>query len=260
MFNIVCALSAIVALVIQTPPTFPLTSDSRLLIILIVTGIWVGLLPSLAGKLEREKNKPRFEVNIVKGYPVTALHIIRVELSPHNIKEAEARFCFVSVRNVGIETAEGVIPHLWLRGLAQGFFHLIMIPLGSLESILVKWRQSEEEFNASSEHGFALALIWDEVARKETMSLYGGGIGQGFLLFFTVKGSNILYFPSEAPLRLEMPCKLVAGLFFEVKDLPKYLAKMYEVDASSWDSFQVQEIPGKDVQKLEPNLHIGYLP
>jgi hypothetical protein len=198
-------------------------------------------------------------VGIVKDYPASALHLIRVELSRHKFKEAEARFCFVSIRNVGIETAEEVIPHLWLPGRAGGFFHIVVIPIGSLESILVKWGQSEQELNASKEHGFALALIWDKVIRKESMALYSGGISRTFLLFFTVNGSNILYFPSEAPFRLEMPCKIVAGLFLEAKDLPKYLAKMYEVDAHSWGSFQVREIRDKDIPKLEPKLHIGFL-
>jgi hypothetical protein len=106
--------------------------------------------------------------------------------------------------------------------------------------LTVEWTRTIPEFE-HDENSFATAIIHDENTHK-SVSLYGRGLGCGFVLFFTFKDSPVVYFPSTAHDAIVMPCKFHLILYFQAKDLPLHRSKIYLVEADSWNRFRVSEI------------------
>ena len=201
---------------------------------------------------DREGGKPRLVVGVPAQLPYERITEVHVSVGDSLVKE-QVRFHFVAVKNLGEKTAEDVVPYVrvyrrWLYGQwasgATGLSRLSIIAPTGKSWIPVKWsgRQlTPNDFNLNRDN-FATAIVCDRLmSTLESVSLYGQGVSLAFALFFTVKGGG-LYLPTATFEAFPLPCKFQIMLHFQPKDLPEVRAALYEVNAASWDSFQVTRI------------------
>jgi len=191
---------------------------------------------------EQETRKPRLVVGPVPRLPYEKVTQIRVRLSPERSVTEDACFFFLLVKNVGEKTAEDVVPLLAVPQLWTSLVKLVIVQPTGDPWMQVDWSGTTDEFEHQPDR-FARAVIYDKNTLRDPVSLYGEGLACGFALFFTVKGSPGLYFPSEVHHGILMPCKFQAILYFQAKDLPLFRkVAAYEVEASDWRSIKVTEI------------------
>jgi hypothetical protein len=201
---------------------------------------------------DKEEGKARLVVGVPAQLPYEKIMEAHVSVGDSIVKQ-QVRFHFVAVKNLGEKTAEDVVPYVrvhrrWLYGQwapgATGLSRLAIIAPTGKPWIPVKWsgRQlTPNEFNLNRDN-FATAIICDRLmSTLEPVSLYGQGVSLAFALFFTVKGGG-LYLPTTTFEAFPLPCKFQIMLHFQPKDLPEVRAALYEVNAASWDSFQVTRI------------------
>ncbi len=169
---------------------------------------------------------------------------IRVRLDAGGSEEwKEAMFHFVSVRNTSAKIAEQLMPVIGIRERTADTKLPVSIIQPTGNSITVAWKGAADEFNALGPEGFAIALMQDGSVRRDSFSLYGKGLPQEFALLFTVKGATKIYIPSENISAVEMPTSFQIRLFFQGKNLPLTLLQVFEVDAKSWDSVSLKQLP-----------------
>jgi len=201
---------------------------------------------------DREGGKLTLVVGAPAQLPHEKIMEVHVRVGDSLIKE-QVRFFFVAVKNLGEKTAEDVVPYVrvyrrwlygqWERG-STGLSRLAIIAPTGKPWIPVKWSGKQltlNEFNLNRDN-FATAIVCDELmSTLGPVSLYGRGVSLAFALFFTVKGGG-LYLPTTTFEAFPFPCKFQIMLYFQPKDLPEVRAAVYEVNAVSWDSFQVTKI------------------
>jgi hypothetical protein len=201
---------------------------------------------------DREGGKPKLVVGVPAQLPYERITEVHVNVDGSLVKE-QVRFRFVAVKNLGEKTAEDVIPYLrvhrrWLNGQwvpgSTGLSRLVIIAPTGKPWLPVKWsgkRLTTDDFNLDR-NNFATAILCDGLmSTLEPVSLYAQGVPLAFALFFTVKDGG-LYLPTTTFEAFPLPCKFQIMLHFQPKDLPEVRAALYEVNAASWDSFQVTRI------------------
>lgn len=194
---------------------------------------------------KEQRSKPKLIVEPVNLRPEEQPLAIRVVFDSKTWKEREARFFFVSVRNIGRKTAENTEPVIHLPKVRTGLIgQFVLIGPSGAPFIPVEWGDPVEDFETNSNR-YARALIVPKSERITSVSLNPQGMAKAFMLFFTVKESNVLYFPVRAPITLPIPARFYLVLLFQAKDMPLQAGKTYEVDVATWDHFQVKEVPVK---------------
>jgi hypothetical protein len=97
VFNAACILLVLGALTIPTSQ-LPLSVDSRLLIVLIVTSVWAGLLPFLIERYESAKNRPELNVSLIETTEDTPETEYRIQLlDVVNLGKQPVYDCYASV-------------------------------------------------------------------------------------------------------------------------------------------------------------------
>jgi hypothetical protein len=219
-----------------------LTQLAAALILMALGVLYWGFRPEI-DRAVRERRGPKFDVQVLIELPHEQMREIRVRLGPEQFRTREARFALFMVKNLSDRTAEEVVPLIAVRELWTKLRSLVWIlPTGN-PLLTVGWQNTIAEFE-HDENSFATAIIHDENTPK-SVSLYGKGLGCGFVLFFTLKDSPVVYFPSTGHEAMVMPCKFHLILYFQAKDLPLQCMKTYSVEADSWCCFRVSEIAKK---------------
>ncbi len=199
----------------------------------------------LFDRWEKEKRKPRFLVSPVQQHSID----LKAGLGPHRYESQRAQLFAVVINNTGETTAEEVMPFLRVPEVSKDF----VIPAERISAIddlsaVAGWRGIVEEFEEGHDRLGTALIQAEELAESEKqkerqgISLYGGGVGEGFVVFFTVKGSSNLYFASKKKISLDMPRKFYLELWLQAKDLPFRRYGAYEVDAESWDNCMIRKL------------------
>jgi hypothetical protein len=167
-------------------------------------------------------------------------------LKDGTVRKHEARFCYVTVRNIGKRSAEDVwITHNLLR-------QMIFIPLHRKPTFRVYCDYGSEEFDGEVktfgvEETFAVALLNDDRCHlKCETTIRPGPVGETFLLFFTLKNFRLLTVPGTSRLypnyNTGFPCKLVLNVCLQAKGMTDFYATPFEVRANAWDDFNVKKL------------------
>jgi len=228
-----------------------LTQLAAALILVALGVLYWGFRPEI-NRAARERGGLRFDVAALIERPGEQMRQIRVRLGPEQFTIREARFALLRVKNLADRTAEDVVPLVGVPDLWGELKSLVWIlPTGS-PWINVEWTDTIPEFEHGG-NGFASAVIHDKNT-PQSVSLHGKGVGFGSVLFFTLKDSPALYFPTTAHHAVLMPCRFHMILYFQAKDLPLHRAKTYVVEADSWRRFRVSEIIEKERSDLRAML------
>jgi len=122
---------------------------------------------------------------------------------------------------------------------------LVMVQPRGTPWLNFSWSGTRAEF-AQNEHPLAAALIYDdENTKEESVALNPKGSGRAFILFFTIRGENRVFFPSKTKMTFGIPSRFEFALLFEMKDWGIYQSKRYLVEVQTWDSFRVSRIEPK---------------
>ena len=170
---------------------------------------------------------------------------VRVSLD-HSESEQwrEAVFFLISVQNTGSKMADRLMPVVGIgKSSSETKIPVSIIHPTGNSLITATWKGSVEEFQALGADGLATALVQDGSLKRDSFSLYANGLPREFALLFTIKGSTKIYIPSENISAQEMPTSFQIRLFFQAKNLPLTLLQVFEVDAKSWDSVSLKQIP-----------------
>lgn len=201
-----------------------------------------GGLHFFSERWENERAKAKFEVSLYEA-PQTPAELL-FYLRDGQVKQA-ACFFEISVRNVGVRTAEKVVPIVMIPKLLTLGVSLIFVSRPPSERTTIKGPWSVKDFKGDN---VASAII-DNVAIKQ-VDLYGGGVGQRFALFFTLSDSDKVYFPCESKTSLRLPARFYLTLSFQAKDMPLCHSSVYEVDAKAWNDVSITEASYDPLQLL----------
>jgi hypothetical protein len=153
-------------------------------------------------------------------------------------------FKCLAITNSGRDTAEDVTPFVKLT-LRREFFdnplRLHMIEPPSKPWFTVKWPDVLGEFDRTDANRFATALVHTEDHAK-SVTIYGKDRPQPFILFFSLKGSDGLYFPTDRSIGVETPQEFYLIICLRAKHLPFKEVKAYYVNAKSWDDVSMEEV------------------
>lgn len=207
-------------------------------------------IPFFIERWEKEHNKPHFYV----VHPMEPTGIVEVQVRVNNrIDKRRARFYIISIGNDGIDTAEKVTPiveiSLWQRGDV-----IAMTAPAERPNLRIDWPRDPEEFEGDT-HAFATALVFDALKRRGEvgdLSLYGGGAGFTFTLFFTIEGDDAIYFQTATyrAVRIQGETSFGISLFIQAKDMMITPVMTFKVKARAWNDFDVKE--GALVPALNP--------
>lgn len=192
---------------------------------------------------ENERDKAKFEVTSLEAPPNPAelfFHLIDGQV------KRTAYFFEVSVCNVGVRTAEKVVPIVLIPDKLASGVGLFFLSRPPQQQTTIRANWFEKDFTVDN---IASAMI-DIVAIKQ-LDLYGGGVGQQFALFFTLNDSDKIYFPCQTKMSLRLPQKFALLLSFQGKDMPIHHSKIYEVDAKAWDDVSITELSSDPLRFLK---------
>jgi hypothetical protein len=195
---------------------------------------------------EDERAKPQFEVGIIGG-PQTPAELL-FYLSDGQVKKT-ACFFEVSVRNVGVRTAEKVVPIVIIPELLTLGVRLFFLSRPPTQQTAIKGPWSVNDFKGDN---VASAII-DHVAIRQ-VDLYGGGVGQRFALFFALSDSDKIYLPCQDKTSLKLPARFYLTLSFQAKDMPLYHSNVFQVDAKAWNDVSVTVLSSDPLQFLKTSL------
>lgn len=156
----------------------------------------------------------------------------------------EAHFYYVTVWNRGRKTAKNVVPHVTLSNPAWrkvGLMPLLIISRPAFPIYLID--QTGTIDDKTDPDRFADALVRTESLRKDAISLYGEGLPETFILFFTVKGSKVLWVPTTGPGCAFAICpeQFNLALYLQGRDMPAKRVGSYFIHARDWDEVRVLE-------------------
>lgn len=142
----------------------------------------------------------------------------------------------------GAESASEVLP-IFKFPTTNDVYPLNFIPTSGKPWIYLTWPPIPKAPDFDKEQdSFAKALVLDRSRTIEKLSLHEGRPLVPFIFLFTVEGHDVLYFPSPSLISFTMPTKFRTTLFLQAKDRPLIKAKVFEIDARSWDSVSVNEL------------------
>ena len=192
--------------------------------------------------------KPKLVVNSLSLPAGQELRGIRVRIRPNITKSEDGRAFFVEVKNDGRRTADDLTCFACLSGQA-GLFPLVILGPDIRSYYDTAYPETEEEFQRLAEP-FADALIRHTYEKEESTTLYPKGLSRAFILFFTLRGKNAAYLPSESSLPIPAPAEFRISLAFQTRDQPLHESKAFDVTMRSWDSFDVVEVKKSRFQFL----------
>ncbi len=143
---------------------------------------------------------------------------------------------------MGTENAEE-IKLLYRHPTSNDLFELQNIQSTGVPYIIVQWA-SQDKFLSDVPEKFATALVDAKEGKIQHLNLTSGESHLSLVplvFFFTVSGSNAVYFPSFAMKAYVMPIKFQTELYIEAKGRPQKLLTVLDVDAQRWDHVAVSE-------------------
>ena len=186
-----------------------------------------------------------YSISLVQEPEIIRMREIRVQLGPNDQRKEQAWFYVVSLGvPLGAEDATEVQP-CFKYPTTNDLYPLAVIPTTGKPWIHVTWPPppTAPDFD-KEEEGFAKALLRDKDVRIEKMNLGAGHALQPFIFLFTVRGRNVLYVAAHNLIAFNMPTKFQTALHLQAEGRPRVLAKVFEVNARSWDSVSVNEVRG----------------
>jgi hypothetical protein len=188
--------------------------------------------------------KPAYVVSLAQEPEDIRMREIRVRLAPTDqVRNEQARFYVVSLGvPSGAEDATEVQP-CFKYPKTNDLYPLVLIPSSGKPWIHATWPAppTAPEFDKRRDD-FATALVLDKTIRIEKMNLGAGHALQPFILLFTVRGRNTIYFPAENLVAFDMPTKFQTELLLQAKGRPLVRLKSFEIEARSWETVLVTEL------------------
>jgi hypothetical protein len=166
---------------------------------------------------------------------------IHVQLPSGEIVRREANFYIVSIGlPVGSENAQD-FKLLLKNPYANYTDELWNISVTGIPSILVPWNFKQKPRPETCDD-FAAAVLEAKI-RHLTLT---AGLNHlhlvGFVLFFTIRDCDAIYFPTFNQRKADMHTKFETALYAEATNRPQTLLKRFEIDAQRWDSVSVREL------------------
>lgn len=170
---------------------------------------------------------------------------IELELQDGNVIRHQARFYYITVRNLGKQSAKDV-------GGTYLSQQMIFVPLNRKQRFRVKGRYDTHGFRlatkkfGSREEAIIVALLNDERwVMRQRITVHPDSIGETFVLFFTLKGLNVLTIPGGTRIypndKERMPCTITLPIHLTSEQIPEHVAR-FKVNVRDWKHFKVDQI------------------
>ena len=201
----------------------------------------------LAAELERERMKPLakaqlYSISLAQEPEIIRMREIRVQVGTGKPRTEQAWFYVVSL---GVPSgAEGVVEvqPMFKFPTTNDVYPLAFIPTTGKPWIHVTWPLPPQAPDFDEKRDFAKALVADKNLWIEKLNLEEGQPLVSFIFLFTVRGRDSVYFTSPNLIAVKMPATFRTALFLKAKDRPLVTAKVFEINARSWDSVSVNEV------------------
>lgn len=184
-----------------------------------------------------------FVISIAELLENSTMREIRVRLPSGEMASRQARFFTIGVGiPVGSENATN-LKLLYRHPNSNELYELEKIPPNGTTSITVQWNRPEKFLPAVPDH-FATAFLDGAKVKNFTLTAGLDYLNMSlFVLFFTIEGSDTLYFPSivNQP-AFVMPVKIRTEIYAEADKKPQTLLKRLEIQAQTWEKARVTEI------------------
>jgi hypothetical protein len=204
---------------------------------------WTEKLPS-RDELYKPTPQNEYIVSLAQEAEEIKIREIHVRLPSGEIMKKEAHFFIVRIGvPLGTENAED-IKLLYRHPKSNEIFQLQKIPSTGVPYIIVQWA-SPDKFLPNVSEKFATALLDAKEGKIEHLNLTSGESHISLVplvFFFTVSGSNAVYFPSSYRRAYVMPMKFETELYIEAKGRRQKLLTTLEIDAQRWDYVAVTEL------------------
>lgn len=168
---------------------------------------------------------------------------IHVLLPSGEVMKREAHFFIVRIGvPMGTQNAEE-IKLLYRHPTSNDLFELQNIQATGVPHIIVRWA-SQDIFLSNVPEKFATALVDAKEGKVQHLNLTSGEHHVPLVplvFFFTVSGSDAVYFPSSYMRAYIMPIKFETELYIEAKGRRQKLLTILEVNAERWDNVAVSE-------------------